>query len=403
MSNYLTGAGIDHVVLERGEVANSWRHERWDSLRLLTPNWMTALPGFGYDGGDPDGFMSAADTASFLDAYRASFDAPVVTGVTVETVGRAADGFRVHADGGDWTCDAVVAATGGSSEPRIPALAADMPRNIEQLTALQYRRPAQLAEQGAILVVGASASGVQIGDELARAGRAVTIAVGEHVRLPRSYRGRDIYEWLDRIGQLDERYDEVDDIDRARRHASIQVVGSDDRHDVDLNALHATGVKVVGRLMAIDGSTAQCSGALANLVKNADLKQARLLRRVDEYVVEHALDDVDIGKPDDLAPTRIGQPPTELDLTAFSTVIWATGYRPRYPWLTADAFDARGRVKHDGGVAAVPGLYVLGMPFLRRRRSNLISGLGADAADLFAHLRRYLDLHERSCGALSAS
>jgi putative flavoprotein involved in K+ transport len=394
MSHHLTGAGVDHVVLERGEVGNSWRHERWDSLRLLTPNWMTALPGYRYAGDDPNGFMSAADAVAFLDGYRRYFAPPLRTGVTVESVRRTDDGVDVRTDNGYWSCDAVVAATGASSNPRVPALAVDMPRAVDQLTALEYRRPAQVSERGAVLVVGASASGVQIADELRRAGRDVTIAVGEHVRLPRSYRGLDIYWWLDRIGQLDERYDEVDDVDRARRHASVQLVGSDDGHDLDVNALHDGGVQVVGRLMAVSGTTGQCSGALANLAKNADLKQARLLRRIDEYVDEHGT--CVVGPPTEPRPTHVGTPPTELDLNALASVIWATGYRPTYSWLPADAFDRRGRVNHDGGVAALPGLYVLGLPFLRRRRSNIIAGLGADAADIFDHLRGYLDRQVRN-------
>ena len=400
MSHHLTGAGVDHVVLERGQVGNSWRRERWDSLRLLTPNWMTALPGYRYVGDDPNGFMSAIDAVEFLDRYSMHFGAPIRTGVTVESVCRTADGFDVRADHGRWHCDAVVAATGASSNPRIPALATEMPRHIDQLTALEYRRPAQLAGAGGVLVVGASASGVQIADELRRAGREVTIAVGEHVRLPRSYRGRDIYWWLDRIGQLDERYDEVDDIERARRHASVQLVGNDDRRDLDLNALRDEGVQIVGRFMAIRGAVGQCSGSLANLVKNADLKQARLLRRIDEYVQDHELVD-EVEPVTEASPTLVGNPPTELDLTGCSSVIWATGYRPAFSWLTPDAIDHRGRVIHDGGVAALPGLYLLGLPFLRRRRSNLIAGLGADATDLFDHLRAYLDQQARARRAVS--
>ena len=401
ISHHLTGAGIDHVVLERGQVGNSWRHERWDSLRLLTPNWMTALPGYRYDGDDPNGFMTATETVEFLDGYRRHFDPPLHNGVTVGSMCRTNDGFDVRADHGHWRCDVVVAATGASSDPRIPALAADMPRHIDQLTALEYRRPAELAADGRVLVVGASASGVQIADELGRAGRDVAIAVGEHVRLPRSYRGRDIYDWLDRIGQLDERYDEVDDIGRARRHASVQLVGNDDRRNVDLNTLQDVGVQVIGRFMAVKGATAQCSGSLANLVKNADLKQARLLRRIDEFVDDRDLGD-EVGPPAEAPPTLVGTPPTELELKAFSTVIWATGYRPTYSWLPAEAFDHRGRVIHDGGVAALPGLYLLGLPFLRRRRSNLIAGLGADAADLFDHLRAFLDQEARNRQALTS-
>lgn len=390
MSHHLTGAGVDHVVLERGQVGNSWRHERWDSLRLLTPNWMTALPGCRYDGDDPNGFMSAPDTVAFLDGYHRHFGPPLITGVTVGSVCRSGDGFEVRADQGTWQCDAVVAATGASSTPRIPALANEMPAAIDRLTALQYRRPAQLAGDGRVLVVGASASGVQIADEIRRAGRDVTIAVGEHVRLPRSYRGLDIYDWLDRIGQLDERYDEVDDIERARRHASVQLVGNNAGRNLDLNALHEAGVEVVGRLMAIAGTKGQCSGALANLAKNADLKEERLLRRIDEFVQDHGLND-DVGPRTEMEPTSLGRTAIELDLRAFSTVVWATGYQPEHSWLPEATFDRKGRVMHEGGVAAIAGLYVLGLPFLRRRRSNLIGGLGADAADLFVHLRKHLD------------
>ncbi len=390
MSHRLVGAGIDHVVLERGQVGNAWREERWDSLRLLTPNWMTALPGYRYQGDDPNGFMRSAEVVAFLDGYGKQFGPPVLTGVTVESVCRTDNGFEVHTDQACWQCDAVVAAGGSSNNPRVPDFAAAVPGTVEQLTALEYRRPEQLDGNGEVLVVGASSSGVQIADELRRAGRDVTIAVGEHVRLPRSYRGRDIYWWLDRIGQLDERYDEVDDVDRARRHASVQLVGNDEQRNLDLNALHGEGVQVVGRLMAISGKNGQCSGSLANLAKNADLKHARLLRRIDAFVVEHGLGD-EVIEASDPPQTILGKTATEVDLRRFSTCIWATGYRPTYSWLPASAFDHRGRVIHDGGVGAIPGLYFLGLPFLRRRRSNLIAGFGADAADLCDHLRTYVD------------
>lgn len=399
MSYHLTGAGIDHVVLERGQSGNSWREERWDSLRLLTPNWMTALPGYRYDGDDPDGFMSAAGVVAFLDGYRSYFGPPVLSGVTVESVCPTDDGFDVHTDQGCWQCDAVVDAAGSSSNPRVPAFATELPRAVDQLTALEYRRPEQLDSRGEVLVVGASSSGVQIADELRRAGRDVTIAVGEHVRLPRSYRGRDIYYWLDRIGQLDERYDEVDDVDRARRHASVQLVGNAEQRDLDLNALYGEGVQIVGRLMAISGTNGQCSGSLANLAKNADLKHTRLLRRIDTFVNDRGSAD-EVASMSEPTPTFVGKTPTEVDMRRFSTCIWATGYRPTHSWLPAGAFDRRGRVIHDGGVGAIPGLYFLGLPFLRRRRSNLIAGFGADAADLGDHLRNYVD-QQTGAGALS--
>jgi putative flavoprotein involved in K+ transport len=394
MSYQLTAAGVDHVVLERGDVANSWRTERWESLRLLTPNWMTALPGHQYLSDDPGGFMPASETIAFLDHYFSRFGLPVLTHTPVRHVRRNADGYEVRSDAGTWRCDALVAATGASSEPRVPALAAELPARINQLTALEYRRPHQLDPDGEILVVGASASGSQVADELRRDGRAVTVAVGEHVRLPRSYRGRDIYWWMHAIGQLDERYDEVDDVDRARRHASVQLVGTAERRDLDCNSLQRDGVRLVGRLAAVAGTRALCSGGLANLVANADLKQARMLGRIDEFIARSGLED-DVEAPDRPVPTPIPTAPTELDLTSFSTVIWATGYRPQYRWLDATALDHKRRIVHEGGIGRLPGLYVLGLPFMRRRRSNLISGVSRDATELFAHLRGYLEVTAR--------
>ncbi|MEP7046190.1 MAG: NAD(P)-binding domain-containing protein [Ilumatobacteraceae bacterium] len=389
MSHHLAGRGIDHVVLDRGEVAQSWRNERWDSLRLLTPNWMTRLPGHRYEGPDPDGFMDKNETVAFLDGYGRSIGAPVHTHVDVEQVTARAGGFEVATDQGTWTCDAVVAATGASSEPRLPAVAAELPGRVDQLTALQYRNPDQLRD-GEVLVVGASASGAQIADELRRSGRQVAIAVGEHVRLPRTHRGRDIHWWMDAIGQLDERYDEVDDINRARRLPSLQLVGSPERRTLDLNALCASGVDVVGKLMRIVGQKAQFSGALGNLVANADLKLYRLLARIDEFASDNDLDG-ELPEPTAPAPTMLGTVPTELELGRFATVIWATGYRPSYSWLDRAAFDQYGRIVHDGGVCALSGLYLLGLPFLRRRKSSFIDGVGADAAELAGHLHAHLD------------
>jgi putative flavoprotein involved in K+ transport len=390
MSYHLTGAGVDHVLLERGEVAHSWRTERWDSLRLLTPNWMTALPGARYEGGDPDGYMTVAETVATLEAYRRSFDPPVRTGIEVEAACRRGTGFELRTAEGTWRCDAVVAATGGSSEPRVPPFASDLLPAVQQFTSLSYRRPAQIDGRNRVLVVGASASGVQIADELRRAGRDVTLSIGEHVRLPRMYRGCDIYWWLDRIGQLDERWNEVEDLERARHHASVQVVGSNDRREVDLPSLQGLGVQLVGRLVAIRGTTAFCSGGLGSLVANADLKQARLLRRIDEWVCDQDLADI-VGPATEPCPTVLTQVPTELDLRGFSAVIWATGFRPSYNWLDPRALGRRGRVDHHGGVACLPGLYLLGLPFLRRRRSNLLAGLGPDAAELCQHLVGYLE------------
>lgn len=390
MSHRLTTRSVDHVVFERGDTANSWRTERWDSLRLLSPNWMTRLPGWSYRGDDPDGYMTAAEVARFIDDYRSSFDAPVRTGTGVQRVEPVEGGHRVVTDDGTWLARAVVAATGAFSHPHRPALADDLPGRIQQLSPIGYRNPEQLAP-GRVLVVGASASGLQIADELNRAGRDVSLAVGEHVRLPRTYRGMDIHWWMDTIGQLDERHDEVEDLGRARRVGSLQLIGTPERRDLDLNSVSANGVALVGRVAGRHGGQLLFSGSLANVCKLADLKQQRLLDRLDEYVVDHGLAG-ELGEPHRPAPTRLPAPQLDIDLSDVGAIVWATGFRPRYPWLDESILDHKGQLVHDGGIVNVPGLYVLGLPFLRRRKSSFLDGVGPDAAELTLHLGRHLDL-----------
>lgn len=389
MSHSLTDRSIDHVVLERAEVANSWTTERWDSLRTLTPNWMSRLPGFSYDGDDPNGYMTAGEVAAYLESYRRSFGAPVRTGVEVQRIRTLDRSHVVETSEGPWFARSVVMATGACSQPRVPAIAADLPGIIQQLTPTAYRNPAQVAP-GAVLVVGASASGLQIADELSRSGREVTLAVGDHVRLPRTYRGMDIHWWMQTTGLLDERFDEVEDLARARRLPSLQLVGSPEQRDLDLNTAAANGVNPVGRLAGIRAGRAQFSGSFANMCTSADLKQNRLLDEIDEYAASHGLD-AEIGPTWRPAPTSVGRPALELDLRSVGSVVWATGFRPTYPWLDESLVDGRGQLVHDGGVLAVPGLYVLGLPFMRRRKSSFIDGVGPDAEELAAHLVGHLE------------
>ena len=389
MSRRLTERSIDHVLLERGEVANSWRTERWDSLRLLTPNWMSRLPGHRYQGPDPDGFMTAGEVVGYLDGYRAGFEPDVRTHTTVHSVTTTPAGHRVATDRGEFHSRAVVVATGACSTPRIPGLAAEVPASIRQIAPIHYRNPDQI-DGGRVLVVGASASGAQIADELRRSGRDVTLAVGDHVRLPRTYRGMDIHWWMDTIGLLDDRHTEMEDIARARRLPSLQLVGSPERRTLDLNALHRAGVHLVGRFAGIAGSTAQFSGSFANQCAAADLKLGRLLDGIDDYAARNGLDP-ELSDPDRPAATAVPPADTTLDLTSISTVVWATGFRPDYPWLEPHLLDAKGAIRHDGGVMDQPGMYVLGLPFSRRRKSSFIDGVGPDATELTAHLARHLD------------
>ena len=390
MSRCLTDQAIDHVVLERGEVAHSWKTERWDSLRLLTPNWMSRLPGYGYVGDDPDGYRTLPETIAFLERYAVVSAAPVQTQTTVTSVRRWDDGYRVTTDQGAWDCRAVVLASGACNIASVPACATAVPSTVATLTAMAYRHPSQL-EEGGVLIVGASASGVQIADEVQRSGRPVTLSVGEHVRAPRVYRGRDIQWWMERVGIFDERYDDMENLARVRRLPSIQLVGSATRRSLDLNTLTDMGVQLVGRFAGIRDSTAQFSGSLPNMCTLADLKMNRLLERIDTWASAHGYDSI-VGPPSRFKPTRVEAPPLSINLLIGSirTILWATGYRPDYSWLDVPVFDAQGRVRHDGGVVASPGMYIIGLPVLRCRRSTFIDGAANDARYLSAHLASYL-------------
>ena len=391
MSWWLAERSIDHVVLERGEVANSWKTERWDSLRLLTPNWQSRLPGYGYEGDDPDGFRTMPETIAFIERYAAVISAPVRSRTTVTSVRRDDDGYKVATDQGNWQCRSVVLATGACNIPHVPALAGTLSPAITALTPMQYRNPEQLAP-GGVLVVGASATGVQIADEIQRSGRPVTLAVGEHVRLPRTYRGRDIQWWMDAAGVLDEGYQQVDDIVRARNVPSLQLAGYPDRRMIDLNSLTAIGVKLVGRLAGINDGKAQFSGSLPNVCALADLKMNRLLNTIDEWATANGLDSV-VDPAQRFEPTAVDSSPALLLSLAhgtITTIIWATGFLPDYSWLDVPVLDHKGRIRHDGGIVESPGLYLMGIPFLRRRKSSLLDGAGDDARDLSAHLASWL-------------
>ena len=379
MSHCLSRRDIDHVVLERHEVASAWTRQRWDSLRLLTPNWMTRLPGADVFDGPADGFAPASDVAVHLRNYASTIGAPVITNCAVERIEPDAFGWRVSTSAGTFSSRAVVLATGPGTTQRTPAVATGLPASLRTIGALEYKNPDAI-EEGGVLVVGASASGTQIADELARAGRSVVLAVGEHVRAVRSYRGHDLYWWLDRTGLLDERYDTVDDVRRVRATPSFQLVGSDHGRRVDLDALQSRGVQLAGRLVGTERERVTFSGSLANVCASADLKLERLLSQFDQFASEHGLDDLtDPWRPD---RTIVPEPRLEVRTEALRTVIWATGHTPTFPDIAASVFDRRGRLVHDGGVVGTTGLYVLGLPFLRRRRSSFIDGAGADAEDL---------------------
>jgi putative flavoprotein involved in K+ transport len=381
MSRCLADRGLDHVVLERGSVGERWRTGRWDSFRLLTPNWLSRLPGWVYAGPDPDGFMTAAEFQEYLSGYARSFHAPVQPHTPVTRVERTSFGFRVHTDRGAWAARTVVIATGYHSRAKVPDLAAGLAPGIAQIVAAHYRSPSSLPD-GGVLVVGASASGVQIAYELALAGRRVVLAVGGHTRLPRRYRGRDILWWLDRTGALERDIDHVPDAAAARAEPSLQLVGTSNARGVDLGVLQATGVRLAGRLRALDGTIAGFADDLADTMVAAQDRLTRVLGGIDRYAA--ATPATAAGPPD--PPPAIAAPATssKLDLrrAGISAVIWATGFRPSYPWLAIPALERDGRICHRRGVTAVPGLYAIGLRFQSRRNSTFIDGARHDAAYL---------------------
>jgi putative flavoprotein involved in K+ transport len=372
-------------------VANSWRRERWDSLRLLTPNWQSRLPGVRYEGDDPDGYMTMAEVTELIDRFAKVSRAPVRTGVNVTSVSRAGDGYRVATSDGEIAGKAVVIASGACNRPSVPALSAGVPASVARLTPFEYRDPGQLPD-GGVLVVGASATGVQLAAEIKRSGRPVTLSVGEHVRLPRVYRGRDVLWWMDASGVWEQRYDEVDDLTRARRLPSPQLVGTPERATLDLNALTELGVELVGKWATVRDGRALFSGGLRNVFSLADLKMNRLLDTFDEWALTSGRD-AEFGAPERFAPTvPPGSARLQVDLRSgeIAAVVWATGFRPDYGWLDVPVVDDKGHLRHDGGVADSPGLYALGLPVLRRRKSTFIHGIEDDAREVIGHLAGYL-------------
>jgi putative flavoprotein involved in K+ transport len=394
VSRLLTDAGRDHVVVDRGRVAESWRTRRWESLRLLTPSWMTRLPGWTYQGADPDGFMRSMELVNHLEAYAESFGAPVLHSTTVLDVrrhddgpGRGHDGYRVVTDQGTWLAGSVVVATGHCDRPAMPDFAADLPVGIQQLSPLSYRNPDEVAS-GAVLVVGASASGVQIADELAAAGRDVVLSAGRHTRAPRRYRERDIMWWLSTTGQLDRTVDDVADQAAARSEPSMQIVGRDDGRDVGLAELHSRGVRVVGRTLGWVGSSEgldrggflRLGEDLPGTTAAADDGLRRLLDRFDRCAPSLGL--TGHGHDSD-RPAAVALPPApdRLDLAAekVGAVVWATGLRSSYPWLRLPVLDRHGRIRQRLGATPSPGLFVIGQRFQQRRDSSFIDGARHDA------------------------
>jgi putative flavoprotein involved in K+ transport len=384
-SRCLAERGVDHVGLERGRIAERGRSERWDSLRLLTPNWMSRLPGWSYRGADPHGYMTATETAAFLQGYAVASSAPVIEESAVVRLHHHIDGFDVVTTNAHWRATNVVIATGWSDEPAVPTMASRLKSSIAQVVPSSYRHPGSLPD-GGVLIVGASATGVQLAEELAGAGRDVVLAVGNHTRVPRLYRGMDIFWWLERIGSLDRTIDELPD-EVVRREPSLQLVGQPDHRNLDLTTLRQMGVELAGRVTDIDQQHVNFKPDLAANVAAAQLRLRKLLSKIDRHIDDSGLAS-EVLDPEPQQSLTVTEHLHRLDLRdrGITSVIWATGHRRSYPWLRIPILDEHGEIRQHRGVTPLPGLYVLGQRFQYHRNSNFIDGVGRDAEFVADHL-----------------
>ena len=378
MSHCLTSKGIEHVVIERGRIGERWRSERWPSLRLLTPGWMTRLPG-GALAIKEDGFLKTGDFVNRLEGYASVNGLPVLGETEVLAVEQMDERFRVITSSGTWITRALVVATGACDRPRIPSWSFDLDRRIHRVTPSQYKGMDQLPD-GGVLGVGSSATGVQLAQDAAAAGRRTILAAGRHVRTPRRYRGMDLFEWLDLVGFLREERKNGRSNRELMAQPSMQLVGSNSNSDINLSTLAAQGVTITGHATGASGTKIGFAQDLAQECAAAEKRRQSMLGKIDAGIAFWSLD----VKPDPEAwdqPAPLAEGPEQIDLAAegISTVIWATGYRRSYPWLHLDAFDEHGEIDQQDGIAKIPGLYTLGLPFMRHRSSSFIDGVGRDA------------------------
>ena len=378
MSEHLTRAGIPHLVLERGRIAERWRSERWDSLVANGPVWHDRFPGMEFDAFDLDEFAPKEKVADYFVGYAESFDAPIRCGVEVKSVSRLVgrEGFRVETSQGVIEAANVVVATGPFQKPTYPQIV-PAEAGVLQMHSNSYRNPSQLPE-GAVLVVGAGSSGVQIADDLRASGRTVYLSVGAHDRPPRAYRGRDYCWWLGVLGKWDAPAPKP-----GTEHIAIAVSGAYGGKTIDFRRLAGEGMNLVGLTAGYENGVMRFAPDLADNIRRGDANYLSVLREADAYAERNGLDlplepeAHEIG-PD---PDCMTNPILELDLkkAGITTILWATGYALDFGWLKVDAFDENGRPKHQRGVSSEPGIFFLGLPWLSRRGSSFIWGVWHDA------------------------
>lgn len=386
ISYHLKQNGIDHVILEKNQIAHNWKTQRWDAFCLVTPNWQCQLPGFHYAGSEPMGFMRRDDIVSYVQDYAKHISAPVHEGVAVTTLKKnPAGGFALQTSAGDMTADAVVLAVSGYHIPNVPRMAERLEGSVMQLHSSAYRNSEQLPE-GEVLVIGSGQSGCQIAEDLHLAGRKVHLAVGSAPRCPRVYRGRDAVEWLDDLGQYDLPVDQHSLKEKVRKNANHYLTGRDGGRDIDLRKFASEGMSLHGRLKDIQNGKMMFADDLEKNLDNADRVYNGICGLIDEHIARNSIDAP--ASPHYQPVWRPTSPAAELDVakSGVGTIIWTTGFRSDWSWIELPIFDGAGYPTHQRGITSMDGVYVLGLPWLYTWGSGRFVGVGRDAKFVAEHI-----------------
>lgn len=395
VSHFLSQQGLEHAVFEKHTAMHSWRSQRWDNFCLVTPNWQCQLPGHPYAGNDPHGFMKKDQIAEYLDGFLAKVSPPLHEGVTVQSISREGDLFRICSSNGECLAEQVVVASGGYHQPIVPRLAERLPASVTQIHSADYRNAAQLPP-GKVLVVGSGQSGSQIAEDLHLAGREVVLAVGDAPRCARIYRGRDVVDWLADMGYYRMPVDKHPLREGVRDNTNHYVTGRDGGRDIDLRRFALEGMQLYGQLEALEGDTLRFRPSLTAALDSADRTYNRINADIDKYIAEHG---IEAGEPSVYKPVWSPEGEREtlsLANSGITSVIWCIGFAPDFRWLDAPVFNGKGHPVHRRGVTQVPGLYFIGLPWLYTWGSGRFSGVADDAAFIAARIAQHrLTMHQR--------
>ncbi|WP_455222609.1 MSMEG_0569 family flavin-dependent oxidoreductase [Kaarinaea lacus] len=384
MSYYLKQNDIDHVILNKGQLAEAWRQERWDTFCLVTPNWQCQLPGFPYQGDDPDGFMVKDEIIQYIEDYVASFEPPLKNGVTAEEVIYEDGVFKLSTTDGPYSANKVVIACGSYHYPKIPVMAGNVPNKILQLHAAHYKNPEQLPD-GGVLVVGTGQSGCQIAEDLHLAGRQVYLSVGGAPRVARRYRGKEVVNWLDEMGYYETTIDEHPDGRAARKKTNHYVTGRDGGRDINLRILAQQGMRLFGHLSSIQGHHLYFEDDLKQNLDSADEVAERINNDIEQYIIAN-----NIQAPPDESVKSTFVPETKLEHNLrtgnITSIVWSTGFHMDFSWIKLPVLEPGGYPDQVRGVTKVDGLYFLGLNWQNTWGSGRFYHVGRDAKYIMEYM-----------------